>query len=158
MISWLLLDLNSLCSTSQSQICCDSLASGSAPEPWNRGPLCCLRKGFPLTIKRVKTGLVVAHAFNLSTREAEAGGFLSSRPAWSTKWVPGQPGLYRETLSQKTKKKEKKKKNWTYSSVAEGWPSAQETLGSKHSTAENQAKSCPSCPHGLSQGFLPAFV
>jgi hypothetical protein len=55
---------------------------------------------------------VVAHAFNPSTREAEAGGFLSSRPAWSTKWAPGQPGLYRETLSQKkTKKKKKKKKN-----------------------------------------------
>jgi hypothetical protein len=31
--------------------------------------------------------------------EAEAGGFLSSRPAWSTAWVPGQPGLHRETLS-----------------------------------------------------------
>jgi hypothetical protein len=46
---------------------------------------------------------VVVHAFNPSTREAEAGGFLSSRPAWSTKWVPGQPGLYRETLSRKTK-------------------------------------------------------
>ena len=28
---------------------------------------------------------VVAHAFNPSTREVEAGGFLSSRPAWSTK-------------------------------------------------------------------------
>jgi hypothetical protein len=28
---------------------------------------------------------VVAHAFNPSTREAEAGGFLSSRQAWSTK-------------------------------------------------------------------------
>ena len=28
---------------------------------------------------------VVAHAFNPSTREAEAGRFLSSRPAWSTK-------------------------------------------------------------------------
>jgi hypothetical protein len=28
---------------------------------------------------------MVAHAFNPSTREAEAGGFLSSRPAWSTK-------------------------------------------------------------------------
>jgi hypothetical protein len=27
----------------------------------------------------------VAHAFNPSTQEAEAGGFLSSRPAWSTK-------------------------------------------------------------------------
>jgi hypothetical protein len=26
---------------------------------------------------------VVAHDFNLSTWEAEAGGFLSSRPAWS---------------------------------------------------------------------------
>jgi hypothetical protein len=28
---------------------------------------------------------VAAHAFNPSTREAEAGGFLSSRPGWSTK-------------------------------------------------------------------------
>jgi hypothetical protein len=28
---------------------------------------------------------VVAYAFNPSTWEAEAGGFLSSRPAWSTK-------------------------------------------------------------------------
>jgi hypothetical protein len=28
---------------------------------------------------------VVAHAFNPSTREAEAGGFPSSGPAWSTK-------------------------------------------------------------------------
>jgi hypothetical protein len=27
---------------------------------------------------------VVAHAFNPSSREAEAGRFLSSRPAWST--------------------------------------------------------------------------
>jgi hypothetical protein len=50
----------------------------------------------------------VAHAFNPSTWEAEAGGFLSSRPAWSTKWVPGLPGLYRETLSWRKKKREKK--------------------------------------------------
>jgi hypothetical protein len=27
---------------------------------------------------------MVAHTFNSSTWEAEAGGFLSSRPAWST--------------------------------------------------------------------------
>jgi hypothetical protein len=27
---------------------------------------------------------VVVYAFNPSTREAEAGGFLSLRPAWST--------------------------------------------------------------------------
>jgi hypothetical protein len=28
---------------------------------------------------------VVAYTFNSSTREAEAGGFLSLRPTWSTK-------------------------------------------------------------------------
>jgi major histocompatibility complex class I len=34
---------------------------------------------------RALTGrVVVAHPFNPSTQEAEAGGFLSSRPAWST--------------------------------------------------------------------------
>jgi hypothetical protein len=49
----------------------------------------------------------VVYTFNPSTWEAEAGGFLSSRPAWSTECVPGQPGLYRETLSRKTKKKKK---------------------------------------------------
>jgi hypothetical protein len=52
---------------------------------------------------------VVVHAFNPSSWEAEAGGFLSSRPAWSTEWVPGQPGLHRETLSRKTKQKTKTK-------------------------------------------------
>jgi hypothetical protein len=53
-----------------------------------------------MCLKIIKEPGVVAHTFNPSTREAEAGGFLSSRPAWSTKWVLGQPGLYRETLSQ----------------------------------------------------------
>jgi hypothetical protein len=33
--------------------------------------------------KSVRLGMV-AHTFNPSTWEAEAGGFLSSRPAWST--------------------------------------------------------------------------
>jgi hypothetical protein len=51
---------------------------------------------------------VVAHAFNSSTWEAEAGGFLSLRPAWSTELVPGQPGLHRETLSRKTKQNKTK--------------------------------------------------
>ena len=35
--------------------------------------------------KTAKEPGVVTHAFNPSTREAEAGRFLSSRPAWSTK-------------------------------------------------------------------------
>jgi hypothetical protein len=41
---------------------------------------------FKSTLKMVngKPGVVV-HAFNPSTWVAEAGGFLSSRPAWSTK-------------------------------------------------------------------------
>ena len=39
---------------------------------------------------------VVVQVFNPSTLEAEAGGFLNSRPAWSTQRVPG---LHRETLS-----------------------------------------------------------
>jgi hypothetical protein len=43
---------------------------------------------------------VVAHTFNPSTWEAEAGRFLSSRPAWFTQQVPGQPNLHRETLSE----------------------------------------------------------
>jgi hypothetical protein len=54
---------------------------------------------------------VVVQTFNPSTWEAEAGVFLSSRPAWSTKGVPGQPGLHRETLSQKKERKKEKKRN-----------------------------------------------
>jgi hypothetical protein len=42
------------------------------------------RVGEPIQNRDISLG-VVAHAFNPSTREAEAGGFLSSRPAWSTK-------------------------------------------------------------------------
>ena len=53
---------------------------------------------------------MVAHAFNPSTQEAEAGGFLSSRPAWSTEWVPGHSQDYTgkpclENKKQKTNKK-----------------------------------------------------
>jgi hypothetical protein len=53
---------------------------------------------------------MVAHTFNPSTWEPEAGSFLSSRPDWSTEWVPGKTGLYIETLFQKTKKIKNKNK------------------------------------------------
>ena len=35
-------------------------------------------------LKKIPQPGMVAHACNLSTWEAEAGGFPSSRPAWST--------------------------------------------------------------------------
>ena len=41
----------------------------------------------------------VAHTFNPSTQEVEAGGSLSLRSAWSTDLILGQLGLHRETLS-----------------------------------------------------------
>jgi hypothetical protein len=34
--------------------------------------------------KKIYSQVMVAHAFNPRTWEAEAGRFLSSRPAWST--------------------------------------------------------------------------
>jgi hypothetical protein len=37
-----------------------------------------------ITQKLCSKPAVVVHTFNPSTWEAEAGGFLSSRPAWST--------------------------------------------------------------------------
>jgi hypothetical protein len=53
--------------------------------------------------------VVVAHAFSASTWEAEEGGSLSSRPAWSTEQVPGQLGLIEKPCFEKQKKKKKKK-------------------------------------------------
>jgi hypothetical protein len=82
---------------------------------------------FHLNTKRCRT--VVEHAFNPSSWEAEAGRFLSLRPAWSTQWVPGQQGIHRETLSRKTKnqnqtktkqnKKSKDEKTWLFRQLRE---------------------------------------
>ena len=44
---------------------------------------------------------MVVLTFNPSTWEAEAGGFLSWRPAWSTERVPGQPGLHKKPCLKK---------------------------------------------------------
>jgi hypothetical protein len=56
--------------------------------------------------------VVISHAFNPSTQEAKAGGYLSLRPAWSTKLVPRQAELHRKTPfgnKQNFKRKEKEK-------------------------------------------------
>jgi hypothetical protein len=61
---------------------------------------------------------VVAHAFNPSTWEAEAGGFLSLRPAWSIEWVPGQPGGHTEKPCLETRPSPPQKKSDQYCSVS----------------------------------------
>lgn len=43
------------------------------------------------------------YACILRTQETETGGPLASRPAWSTGWVLGQPGLRSETMPQEKK-------------------------------------------------------
>jgi hypothetical protein len=49
---------------------------------------------------------VVAHAFNPSTWEAEAGGFLNSRPTWSTEFQDSQ-GYIEKPCLEKTKTNKK---------------------------------------------------
>jgi hypothetical protein len=60
-------------------------------------------------IKNLKPGLV-AHAFNPSTREAEAGGFLSLRPAWSTELSSRTARATQRNPVSKNQKKKKEKK------------------------------------------------
>jgi hypothetical protein len=54
---------------------------------------------------------MMAHAFNPSTQEAEAGGFLvykvSSRTAWA---IQGNPVSKQQQKERKEKEREKKKK------------------------------------------------
>ena len=45
----------------------------------------------------------MAHALIPSTWESEEDGFFSSRPAWSTECLPGQPEIHRKSQSPKTK-------------------------------------------------------
>ena len=53
---------------------------------------------------------LVADAFIKSTWEAKAGRFVSSKPAWTSQWAPGQPGLHREACLGKRNLSRKKKK------------------------------------------------
>jgi hypothetical protein len=62
---------------------------------------------------------MVAHAFNLSTWEAEAGRFLSSRPAWSTEFQDSQGYTEKPCLEKKQTKKTNKQ---TKKKVNKSWP------------------------------------
>jgi hypothetical protein len=59
---------------------------------------------------------VVVHAFNPSTWEAEAGRFLSSKPAWSTEFQDSQGYTEKPCLEKQKKKKKKKKKDLVHRS------------------------------------------
>ena len=65
---------------------------------------CYVRK--PFEENNVLLG-IVAHTFNPSTWEAEVGGSMSSRPAWSTGVAPEQLKLHSEILSEQNKKKKR---------------------------------------------------
>jgi hypothetical protein len=52
---------------------------------------------------------VVAHAFNPSTQEAEAGGFLSSRPACLLSEFQDSPGYTEKPCLKKQKQKQTNK-------------------------------------------------
>jgi hypothetical protein len=62
------------------KICWGGAGMGWGGEGW--GGECC---SVVIYINAKFCQAVVVHAFNPSTWEAEAGRFLSSRPAWSTK-------------------------------------------------------------------------
>jgi hypothetical protein len=57
--------------------------------------------------------VVVAHAFNPSTWEAEAGGFLSSRPAWSKSEFQDSQGYTEKPCLEKPNQTNLKKKKIT---------------------------------------------
>ena len=49
---------------------------------------------------------MLVHIFNPNSWEAEAGRSQSLRPAWAAEGIPGQPELYKETLSGKERFKD----------------------------------------------------
>jgi hypothetical protein len=57
--------------------------------------------------KKIMEPGMVAHAFNPSTWEAEAGGFLSSRPARATQRNPVSKKKKKKKTQQQQKKKPK---------------------------------------------------
>ena len=66
--------------------------------------LLCIQKQVRRRKARVSQA-VVAHAFNPSTREALAGGFLSSRPAWSTEFQDSQGYTEKPCLEKPKRRK-----------------------------------------------------
>jgi hypothetical protein len=62
---------------------------------------------------QIKKKKLVVHAFNSSTREIEAGRFLSSRPAWSTSEFQDSQGYTEKPCLKDKKQKPKTNKQKT---------------------------------------------
>lgn len=57
-----------------------------------------------LTMQELDTGMgVVAHSFDPTSWEAEAGGSVGLRPAWFIQRVPGQPHRDLVSIQQQNK-------------------------------------------------------
>jgi hypothetical protein len=65
----------------RSQFLCLIITLPSQVEVWNRG---CPRLAQSFSLMDLQSWAMMAYAFSPNTWEAEAGGLLSSRPAWST--------------------------------------------------------------------------
>ena len=92
---------------------------------------------------------VAAHAFNPSTREAEADGFLRLRPAWPTKFQDSQGYTEKPCLEKPKKKKETGKSAvghlWIVGMVEE--PGESGGLYWGHSRLLRVLSSCPNLYH-----------
>lgn len=64
-----------------------------------------------IKIKLESLVVVVVHTFDPSIRKTEAGGSMSSRPAWWTEQVTGWLELHKETLPHPTPQKKRKEKD-----------------------------------------------
>ena len=62
------------------------------------------------------------------------------RSAWSTKWVPGQPGLHRDTLSRKTKTKTKTKNKTTKTNKQTNKKPKKNNKTKQNKTKQNKTK------------------
>ena len=87
---------------------------------------------------------VVAHAFNPSTWEVEAGRFLSSRPAWSNR-VSSRTARATQRNPVSKKKTKKTKQNKTCTALLEDVGSVPSTHSSQLTTASTLAPGESTC-------------
>jgi hypothetical protein len=92
--------------------------------------------------KKKKSRVVVAHTFNLSTWEAETGGFLSSRPAWSTKSSRTAKTIQRNPVLKNQKKKKKERALSTLTQRAGVWFPASNHRATQHPASKGTSPHC----------------